>query len=89
MTMSQLPDVNRELAEVGAMVAVLDALRRARAANGRDNRASVRTILTEGKRPYRRDLPTFGEWFLGSARRRRTECAPTPQTQDLRVTPAV
>jgi hypothetical protein len=28
MTMSQIPDVNRELAEVGAMFAVVDALRR-------------------------------------------------------------
>jgi len=26
MTMSQMPDVNRELAEVGAMFAALDAL---------------------------------------------------------------
>jgi len=30
MTMSQIPDVNRELAEIGAMFAVLDALRRKR-----------------------------------------------------------
>ena len=30
MTMSQIPDVNRELAEVGAMLAVADALRRRR-----------------------------------------------------------
>ena len=30
MTMSQIPDVNRELAEVGAMFAVADALRRRR-----------------------------------------------------------
>jgi len=30
MTMSQIPDVNRELAEVGAMLAVFDALRRSR-----------------------------------------------------------
>ena len=30
MTMSQIPDVNRELAEVGAMFAVFDALRRKR-----------------------------------------------------------
>ena len=30
MTMSQIPDVNRELAEVGAMFAVFDALRRER-----------------------------------------------------------
>ena len=30
MTMSQIPDVNRELAEVGAMFAVFDALRRSR-----------------------------------------------------------
>jgi hypothetical protein len=28
MTMSQIPDVNRELAEVGAMFAVFEALRR-------------------------------------------------------------
>jgi len=28
MTMSQIPDVNLEFAEVGAMFAVLDALRR-------------------------------------------------------------
>jgi hypothetical protein len=28
MTMSQIPDVNRELAEVGAMFAAVDALRR-------------------------------------------------------------
>ena len=28
MTMSQIPDVNRELAEVGAMFAVFDVLRR-------------------------------------------------------------
>jgi len=28
MTMSQIPDVNRELAEVGTMFAVFDALRR-------------------------------------------------------------
>ena len=28
MTMSQIPDVNRELAELGAMFAVLDALRK-------------------------------------------------------------
>jgi hypothetical protein len=27
MTMSQIPDVNRELAEVGAMFAAFDALR--------------------------------------------------------------
>ena len=30
MTMSQIPDVNRELAEVGTMFAVLDVLRRNR-----------------------------------------------------------
>jgi hypothetical protein len=30
MTMSQIPDVNRELAEVGAMFSVFDALRRER-----------------------------------------------------------
>jgi hypothetical protein len=30
MTMSQIPDVNRELIEVGAMFAVFDALRRER-----------------------------------------------------------
>jgi hypothetical protein len=30
MTMSQIPDVNRELAEVGAMFSVFDALRRKR-----------------------------------------------------------
>ena len=30
MTMSQIPDVNRELAEIGAMFAVVDALRRKR-----------------------------------------------------------
>jgi hypothetical protein len=30
MTMSQIPDVNRELAEVAAMFAVFDALRRKR-----------------------------------------------------------
>ena len=30
MTMSQIPDVNRELAEVGAMFAMFDALRRER-----------------------------------------------------------
>ena len=30
MTMSQIPDVNRELAEVGAMFAVFDVLRRNR-----------------------------------------------------------
>jgi len=30
MTMSQIPDVNRELAEVGAMFAVVDAVRRRR-----------------------------------------------------------
>jgi hypothetical protein len=30
MTMSQIPDVNRELAEVGAMFSVFDALRRGR-----------------------------------------------------------
>jgi hypothetical protein len=30
MTMSQIPDVNRELAEVGAMFAVFDAVRRKR-----------------------------------------------------------
>jgi len=30
MTMSQTPDVNRELAEVGAMFAVVDAVRRRR-----------------------------------------------------------
>ena len=30
MTMSQVPDVNRELAEVGAMFAVFDVLRRER-----------------------------------------------------------
>jgi len=30
MTMSQIPDVNRELAEVGAMFAVFEALRRKR-----------------------------------------------------------
>ena len=30
MTMSQIPDVNRELAEVGAMFAVFDALRQQR-----------------------------------------------------------
>ena len=30
MTMSQIPDVNRELAEVGAMFAVFDALLRKR-----------------------------------------------------------
>ena len=30
MTMSQIPDVNRELAEVGAMFAVVDVLRRKR-----------------------------------------------------------
>jgi hypothetical protein len=28
MTMSQIPDVNRELAEVGTMFAVFDVLRR-------------------------------------------------------------
>ena len=28
MTMSQIPDVNRELAEIGAMFVVFDALRR-------------------------------------------------------------
>ena len=28
MTMSQIPDVNRELAEVGAMFSVFDAFRR-------------------------------------------------------------
>ncbi len=28
MTMSQIPDVNRELAEVGAMFAAFDVLRR-------------------------------------------------------------
>jgi hypothetical protein len=31
MTMSQIPDVNRELAEVGAMFSVFDALQRKRA----------------------------------------------------------
>jgi hypothetical protein len=30
MTMSQIPDVNRELAEVGAMFVVYDALRKKR-----------------------------------------------------------
>ncbi len=30
MTMSQTPDVNRELAEVGAMFSVFDAIRRTR-----------------------------------------------------------
>jgi hypothetical protein len=30
MTMSQIPDVNRELAEVGAIFAVFDLLRRNR-----------------------------------------------------------
>jgi hypothetical protein len=30
MTMSQIPDVNRELAEVGAVSAVVDAMRRRR-----------------------------------------------------------
>ena len=30
MTMSQIPDVNRELAEIGAMFSVFDALRRKR-----------------------------------------------------------
>ena len=30
MTMSQIPDVNRELAEVGAKFAVFEALRRKR-----------------------------------------------------------
>ena len=30
MTMSQIPDVNRELVEVGAMFAVFDVLRRTR-----------------------------------------------------------
>ena len=30
MTMSQIPDVNRELAEMGAMFSVLDAIRRTR-----------------------------------------------------------
>ena len=30
MTMSQIPDVNRELAEVGAMFTVFDVLRRTR-----------------------------------------------------------
>jgi hypothetical protein len=30
MTMSQIPDVNRELAEVGAMFSVIDAIRRTR-----------------------------------------------------------
>ena len=30
MTMSQIPDVNRELAEVGEMFALADALRRDR-----------------------------------------------------------
>ena len=30
MTMSQIPDVNRELAELGAMFSVFDALRRGR-----------------------------------------------------------
>jgi hypothetical protein len=30
MTMSQIPDVNRELAELGAMFALADALRRDR-----------------------------------------------------------
>ena len=30
MTLSQIPDVNRELAEVGAMFSVFDALRRKR-----------------------------------------------------------
>jgi hypothetical protein len=28
--MSQIPDVNRELAEIGAMFAVIDAIRRTR-----------------------------------------------------------
>jgi len=30
MTLSQIPDVNRELAEVGAMFSVIDAIRRTR-----------------------------------------------------------